>query len=153
MTPGHVTRCKLLDLYSGTLHGSLLHRSRNNLVINHSGDYATRVSLRTFQVLRSRDIASHVTGAPEDGPSGFFTLYPGVPLDPLHKGERPGHVTPDAPLRGGPPLRNFSPICQEASGPPTHKPEHPRVFRGLDVTWGDRPLPARYLATHPLADP
>ena len=92
MTPGHVTRCKLLDLYSGTLHGSLLHRSRNNLVINHSGDYATRVSLRTFQVLRSRDIASHVTGAPEDGPSGFFTLYPGVPLDPLHKGERPGQL-------------------------------------------------------------
>ena len=99
MTPGHVTRCKLLDLYSGTLHGSLLHRSRNNLVINHSGDYATRVSLRTFQVLRSRDIASHVTGAPEDGPSGFFTLYPGVPLDPLHKGEHPGHV-PRAPPCG-----------------------------------------------------
>ena len=122
MTPGHVTRCKLLDLYSGTLHGSLLHRSRNNLVINHSGDYATRVSLRTFQVLRSRDIASHVTGAPEDGPSGFFTLYPGVPLDPLHKGERPGWAPRARPLWGGPPLRNFSPICQEPSGPPTHKP-------------------------------
>ena len=33
------------------------------------------VSLRTFQVLRSRDIASHVT--PEVGPSGLLTHYPG----------------------------------------------------------------------------
>ena len=101
MTPGHVTRCKLLDLYSGTLHGSLLHRSRNNLVINHSGDYATRVSLRTFQVLRSRDIASHVTGAPEDGPSGFFTYILGwTQSRPPAEGKHPGGPSPGRPLRG-----------------------------------------------------
>ena len=96
MTPGHVTRCKLLDLYSGTLHGSLLHRSRNNLVINHSGDYATRVSLRTFQVLRSRDIASHVTGAPEDGPSGFFTYILGWTQTPGRR-RAPGARAPGGP--------------------------------------------------------
>ena len=109
--------CKLLDLYSGTLHGSLLHRSRNNLVINHSGDYATRVSLRTFQVLRSRDIASHVTGAPEDGPSGFFTLYPGMDPDPRQKASTRG-PSPGRPLREGLTLRIVSPISMGPPRPP-----------------------------------
>ena len=69
MTPGHVTG-QVLDLYSGTLHGSLLHRSRNNLINDHTGDLATRVSLGTFQVLvraRLSHVLVHLLGRVSSG--------------------------------------------------------------------------------------